>query len=61
MNVLLYEAIGTGNNGSPYTVTLQGPRMTKELAILIREDHPYLPTDDFMKAINVELRKRMAN
>ena len=42
-------------------VTLQGPRMTKDLAILIREDHPYLTTDDFMKAIDVELRKRMAN
>ena len=51
----------TGNNGSPYTGNVTGPRMTKELAILIREDHPYLPTDDFMKAINVELCKRMAN
>jgi len=27
----------------------------------IREDHPYLTMDDFMKAIDVELRKRMAN
>jgi hypothetical protein len=31
------------------------------VAILIREDHPYLTTDDFMKAIAVEWRKRMAN
>jgi isocitrate dehydrogenase len=34
--------------------------MTKDLAILIREDQPYLTTDEFMNAIDVELRKRMA-
>jgi len=26
--------------------------MTKDLAILIREDHPFLTTDDFMNAIH---------
>jgi len=35
--------------------------MTKDLPVLIREDHAYLTTDDFMKAIDVELRKRKAN
>jgi isocitrate dehydrogenase len=34
--------------------------MTKDLAILIREDHPFLTTDDFMKAIDEELQTRMA-
>jgi len=33
--------------------------MTKDLAILIRQDHPYLTTDEFMQAIDHELRKRM--
>jgi isocitrate dehydrogenase len=40
---------------------VESGRMTKDLAILIREDHPYLTTDDFMKAIDVELQKRMAS
>src|SRR5258706_307684 len=39
---------------------VESGRMTKDLAILIRADHPYLTTDDFMNAIDVELRKRMA-
>src|SRR5690349_21609406 len=34
-------------------------RMTKDLAILIRSDHPHLTTDEFMNAIDHELRKRM--
>jgi len=42
-------------------VRLQGPPMKKDLVILIREDHPYLTTDDSVKAIDVELRNRMAN
>jgi isocitrate dehydrogenase len=33
--------------------------MTKDLAILIREDHPYLTTEEFMSAIDAELRKRL--
>ena len=38
---------------------VESGRMTKDLAILIRPDHPYLTTDDFMGAIEAELRKRM--
>jgi isocitrate dehydrogenase len=40
---------------------VESGRMTKDLAILIQEDHPYLTTDDFMKAIDVELQKRMSS
>jgi isocitrate dehydrogenase len=39
---------------------VESGRMTKDLAILIGEDHPYLTTDEFMGAIEAELRKRMA-
>jgi isocitrate dehydrogenase len=39
---------------------VESGRMTKDLAILIREDHPYLTTDDFMKAIDDELKTRMS-
>jgi isocitrate dehydrogenase len=38
---------------------VESGRMTKDLAILIREDHPYLTTDEFLKAIDTELRRRM--
>jgi len=38
---------------------VESGRMTKDLAILIREDHPYLTTDDFMKAIDDGLKTRM--
>jgi isocitrate dehydrogenase len=33
--------------------------MTKDLAILIRADHPYLTTDDFMNAVDTDLKKRL--
>ncbi len=33
--------------------------MTKDLAILIRPDHPFLATDDFLNAVDAELRARM--
>jgi isocitrate dehydrogenase len=33
--------------------------MTKDLAILIRPDHPFLTTEEFMDAVDLELRKRM--
>jgi isocitrate dehydrogenase len=33
--------------------------MTKDLAILIRADHPFLSTDAFMDAIAAELKRRM--
>jgi isocitrate dehydrogenase len=39
---------------------VESGRMTKDLAILIRADHPYLTTDEFMNAIDEELRQRMA-
>ena len=34
-------------------------RMTKDLAILIRPDHPYLTTEEFLGAVDIELKKRM--
>ena len=39
---------------------VESGRMTKDLAILIRADHPFLTTDDFMAAIDEELKTRMA-
>ena len=38
---------------------VESGRMTKDLAILIREDHPYLSTDEFLNAIDQELKTRM--
>jgi isocitrate dehydrogenase len=34
-------------------------KMTKDLAILIRPDHPYLTTEAFMDAVDQELQKRL--
>jgi len=34
-------------------------KMTKDLAILIRADHPYLTTEAFMNEIDQELKKRL--
>ena len=34
-------------------------KMTKDLAILIRSDHPYLTTEEFLGAVDSELKKRM--
>jgi isocitrate dehydrogenase len=39
---------------------VESGRMTKDLAILIRPDHPFLTTDDFLDAIDQELKKRVA-
>jgi isocitrate dehydrogenase len=39
---------------------VESGRMTKDLAILIRPDHPYLTTEEFLGAIDAELRARMA-
>ena len=39
---------------------VESGRMTKDLAILIRADHPFLTTDEFMDAINEELKRRMS-
>ena len=38
---------------------VESGRMTKDLAILIRNDHPFLTTGEFMEAIDSELRGRM--
>jgi len=38
---------------------VESGQMTKDLAILIRADHPFLTTDQFMDAIDAELRRRM--
>jgi isocitrate dehydrogenase len=39
---------------------VESGRMTKDLAILIRPDHPYLTTEDFLTAIDQELQKQLA-
>jgi isocitrate dehydrogenase len=39
---------------------VESGRMTKDLAILIRPDHPYLTTEDFLSAIDQELQKQLA-
>ena len=38
---------------------VESGRMTKDLAILIRADHPYLTTEEFLGAIDSELKTRM--
>jgi isocitrate dehydrogenase len=38
---------------------VESGQMTKDLAILIREDHPYLTTDAFLDAVDAELKRRM--
>ena len=38
---------------------VESGKMTKDLAILIRADHPFLTTDAFMDAIGEELKRRM--
>ena len=40
---------------------VESDRMTKDLATLINADHPYLTTDEFMAAIDAELKTRMAS
>jgi isocitrate dehydrogenase len=39
---------------------VESGRMTKDLALLVSPDHPFLTTDEFMAAIDVELTSRMA-
>jgi isocitrate dehydrogenase len=39
---------------------VESGKMTKDLAILIRPDHPYLTTEEYMHAVDAELKKRMA-
>ena len=38
---------------------VESGRMTKDLAILIRPDHPYLTTEEFLGAVDAELKQRM--
>jgi isocitrate dehydrogenase len=38
---------------------VESGKMTKDLAILIRPDHPFLSTDEFMDAVDAELKRRM--
>ena len=40
--------------------TVESGKMTKDLAILIRPDHPFLTTDEVMDAIDSGLKRRMA-
>ncbi len=40
--------------------TVESGRMTKDLAILIRRDHPWLTTEEFLDAIDAGLQKAMA-
>lgn len=39
---------------------VESGRMTKDLAILIRPDHHYLTTEEYMHAVDAELKARMA-
>jgi isocitrate dehydrogenase len=39
---------------------VESGRMTKDLAVLIRPDHPYLSTEQFMDAVDAELRSQLA-
>ncbi|MEA3156837.1 MAG: isocitrate dehydrogenase, partial [Betaproteobacteria bacterium] len=38
---------------------VESGKMTKDLATLIRSDHPFLTTDEFMDAIDSELQRQM--
>jgi isocitrate dehydrogenase len=38
---------------------VESGKMTKDLAILIRPDYPFLSTDEFMDAVDAELRRRV--
>jgi len=39
---------------------VESGKMTKDLAILIRPDHPYLTTEEYMGVVDAELKRRMA-
>ena len=39
---------------------VEAGKMTKDLAILIRPDYPYLTTEEYMDAVDSELKRRMA-
>ena len=39
---------------------VESGRMTKDLATLIRPDHAFLSTDEFLDAVDAELKRRMS-
>src|SRR5437867_3114922 len=39
--------------------TAESGKMTKDLALLVGPDHPFLSTDEFMDAVDAELRRRV--
>ena len=39
--------------------TVESGKMTKDLALLIRPDHPFLTTEEYMDAVDQELKRRM--
>ena len=39
--------------------TVESGKMTKDLAILIRPDQPFLTTEEYMDAVDAELKRRM--
>lgn len=58
--VVLIEAVKVDETLEKVCVdVVEAGRMTKDLAILIRPDHPFLTTDEFMSAIAAELKRRM--
>ena len=40
--------------------TVESGKMTKDLAILIRPDHPFLTTEEFMDAVDGALKRKMS-
>ena len=40
--------------------TVEAGRMTKDLAVLISADQPYLSTEDFLAALDEGLKKKLA-
>ena len=60
VNVFFMRVVGFAEALEQVCVdVVESGRMTKDLATLISADQPHLTTDDFMNAIEVELRKRM--
>ena len=41
--------------------TVENGQMTKDLALLVSADQPYLTTDSFLDALDVNLQKAMAS
>ena len=40
--------------------TVEGGEMTRDLAVLIRSDHPWLTTNQFLDKLDTNLNKAMA-